>query len=1054
MATSTGPDSGLESRLRGMILSNSLASKDDGQMSNGSDASGSATGLINSAHPHRDCHQFDGTGKMVQPNSIKRSLNQAQRMQSSSQPSVPAHPQAQPGPTHHSAQRLQSATFASPSSSQQQHELPLLYQGQVPGEAKHPDGTHVVMWMAHSAYPRVPQHRVYTWRPKQVNGTLHPPNKPAPLSPAELKAQSDHLDHWCNTTVPSFEIEPSDLMEKETFRINIEQVCRQVVSDHEATQNPGREFRPDTVELKCFGSLSSGFATKSADMDLGLFSPLSLVQPDVPGSPIPRLLEKAFLEMGLGARLLSKARVPIIKLCQTPPEQLRLAMLAERERWDKGIEEDVEVFESQEDNPDSDEDAQQTQPRSDPGGAEGRPPQSHGKVVDASDHKSDSPKLPWERLRQGNSNLETYYENARVCLRKAGGHEITQANASKLTNHEYDILNAVCLAFVDGLADGKLRERLLGFRSLRRRDLSPPTRNRRSLVGVYGQVKTESLLMSRESRKIYDGNIVSEPQAATALQLWHELQDQPSYGLNPLDFNRDLWLTYDELRKLPSVRLEALSQDHNETITAYAGRAETLLSALYQYTRSGHKEQVRQVVLHRYVDGMQNVSIRTQVRQFLEARHVYLPSLRAVMRRQESLQLACDFETALNKRLYRLKSVPIIQAYIDLLRSPLVVSPQPRQSMPDHVVPMHQPLLNEIRQLVQPSDLLNNTRHPFREDALEIPKSGVGVQCDINFSAHLALHNTLLLRCYNHTDRRVRPMVLFVKHWANIRGINTPYRGTLSSYGYVLMVLHYLVNIADPFVCPNLQKLAPELPPGSHMSAEEIDKTFYLQGRNVRFWRNEEEIRRFADENAINANTESVGQLLRGFFDYYAHNAFMASLPHRRGFEWVCDVLSLRTQGGILSKTEKGWLGAKTVLEVQPTGAMPPNPHASAPSRLGNGLGPMGGAGSSTATAPKAKEVRHRYLVAIEDPFELEHNVARTVTQDGIVAIRDEFRRAWRIIQSAGKGQALEDLLQPAVVVDPKQERTSKQDRARVEALLRRLHGDLPPPPARGYGRH
>lgn len=48
-------------------------------------------------------------------------------------------------------------------------------------------------------------------------------------------------------------------------------------------------------------------------------------------------------------------------------------------------------------------------------------------------------------------------------------------------------------------------------------------------------------------------------------------------------------------------------------------------------------------------------------------------------------------------------------------------------------------------------------------------------------------------------------------------------------------------------------------------------------------------------------------------------------------------------------------------------------------------------------------DVRHRYLFAIEDPFELDHNVARTVDHNGIVAIRDEFRRAWRIIAAVGR---------------------------------------------------
>lgn len=37
------------------------------------------------------------------------------------------------------------------------------------------------------------------------------------------------------------------------------------------------------------------------------------------------------------------------------------------------------------------------------------------------------------------------------------------------------------------------------------------------------------------------------------------------------------------------------------------------------------------------------------------------------------------------------------------------------------------------------------------------------------------------------------------------------------------------------------------------------------------------------------------------------------------------------------------------------------------------------------------------------------HNVARTVTHNGIVAIRDEFRRSWRIIQAVGRGYAPND---------------------------------------------
>lgn len=252
---------------------------------------------------------------------------------------------------------------------------------------------------------------------------------------------------------------------------------------------------------------------------------------------------------------------------------------------------------------------------------------------------------------------------------------------------------------------------------------------------------------------------------------------------------------------------------------------------------------------------------------------------------------------------------------------------------------------------------------------LDFPKTGeVGIQCDINFENPLAIQNTTLLRCYSRCDTRVRPMVLFVKAWAKRRKINSAYSGTLSSYGWVLMVLHYLVNVANPQVCPNLQSAwRPNTTKAEDL--QDILKQSTVGGWTVRFWRNEEQIAEAALNNILTNNTESLGSLLRGFFEYYASNS-RPSHPGQKSscFYWATEVLSLRTPGGIRLKTEKGWTKAKTVVS--------------------NG-----------------KEVRQRYLFSIEDPFELEHNVARTVTHDGIVAVRDELRRAWRILGQIGRGQ-------------------------------------------------
>lgn len=41
-----------------------------------------------------------------------------------------------------------------------------------------------------------------------------------------------------------------------------------------------------------------------------------------------------------------------------------------------------------------------------------------------------------------------------------------------------------------------------------------------------------------------------------------------------------------------------------------------------------------------------------------------------------------------------------------------------------------------------------------------------------------------------------------VKVWTKRRKINNPYRGTLSSYGYVLLVIHFLSHVKQPAVVP------------------------------------------------------------------------------------------------------------------------------------------------------------------------------------------------------------------------------------------------------------
>ncbi|KIX04183.1 uncharacterized protein Z518_07737 [Rhinocladiella mackenziei CBS 650.93] len=237
-----------------------------------------------------------------------------------------------------------------------------------------------------------------------------------------------------------------------------------------------------------------------------------------------------------------------------------------------------------------------------------------------------------------------------------------------------------------------------------------------------------------------------------------------------------------------------------------------------------------------------------------------------------------------------------------------------------------------------------------------------GIQCDINFTNFVAAHNTNLLRLYHSWDSRVGQIGTFVKIWAKARDVNTPYRGTLSSYGYILMVLHYLMNVVKPAIIPNLQHLAKK------DDAWEPDRKIELfEGFDIRFVQDSTELKQIRDDMA--RNNESAGQLLRGFFEYYASP---------RGFHWTRDVISIRVPDGRLSKQDKGWTEAKWA-------------HA------------------------EEKSVRLRYLLAIEDPFEVDHNVGRTVGHHGIVAIRNEFRRAWSILERVGAGEevSIDEFLEP-----------------------------------------
>jgi terminal uridylyltransferase len=867
--------------------------------------------------------------------------------------------------------------------------------------------------------PRPPQQgrQLYQPGPHQGQGRGPPFNH----NPQELAVQGAHLENLMQGFVSGVVIDPQEAAEKEEFRALVEKACRESIAEHEQEELGNKKFDASTVELQCFGSMMSGFATKASDMDLALLTPKSSPAPDSPDSPIPRLLEKKLLSLGFGARLLTRTRVPIIKLCQKPTEKLMADLLEERTKWESGF---VAEQEEEEVN-DIDTSAKEPKDEAADIGASPTPV----KISTKPSENSYEAKLATLKQKE-RQTLVDYHNNAKRLLRRLGGRDIT-ATSAELNDEESKILNDVCKAFISGLSSSQLALRLQSYQTIAPlfdQSLQPV---QRTLHGISTQVEGERLAMAWEIRPLAENDERRELQGLAEVEAWRVLQDKQGAIVESSTYDKLLWTAAEKLKRISSLQLVFLEQIPHEEPVSYYTRAQKLLEDLRRHDSQGAHDTVTPIVVAHYIAGITNKAIREALQ---ESTHKDA-TLQRVGVQHRVLQLVADYEHALKVDFYDDADRPHVVQYIALLNSFNYTDPTVRLRTP--LTSSEEALTAKVRTLPDPTTVSPNKPRDRYKDHLEFPKTDIGIQCDINFSAQLAIHNTLLLRCYSHCDPRVKLMILFIKHWAKVRRVNTPYRGSLSSYGYVLMVLHYLVNVASPCVCPNLQ--IDRKDPPSSLPPAEIEARTTCNGCDVRFWRNEAEIKDLAAKKILNHNHDSVGVLLRGFFEYFAQPGQMSTVDHR-SFDWGREVLSLRTKGGIVTKQEKGWVGAKTVFETATVA--PPTPSTAKAPETPESAAPVTETADVKPSKPKqveeTKEIRHRYLFAVEDPFELDHNVARTVTHNGIVSIRDEFRRAWRIIRNIGKPDQRDgELLDPL-------DTTGSNTKGSWQELLHLIHGPAP----------
>ena len=153
-------------------------------------------------------------------------------------------------------------------------------------------------------------------------------------------------------------------------------------------------------------------------------------------------------------------------------------------------------------------------------------------------------------------------------------------------------------------------------------------------------------------------------------------------------------------------------------------------------------------------------------------------------------------------------------------------------------------------------------------------------QVDITIKNSLACLNTRMIADYCQIDPRLAQLVHIVKHWAKKRNVNDPYKGTLSSYCYVLMCIFHLQTRSPP-ILPVLQ--SPEYPATVSEQVGEWKVEYFDQVSDLKSY------------NFESKNTQSLAELVWEFFEFWAwkHN-------------YLHDVVSIRL-GKIISKESKDW---------------------------------------------------------------------------------------------------------------------------------------------------
>ena len=290
-------------------------------------------------------------------------------------------------------------------------------------------------------------------------------------------------------------------------------------------------------------------------------------------------------------------------------------------------------------------------------------------------------------------------------------------------------------------------------------------------------------------------------------------------------------------------------------------------------------------------------------------------------------------------------------------------------------------------------------REAGMEDVVDLPGARIPVvkfclpnppwHIDVTINNALACANTRLLAAYSAVDPRFAQLVRVVKHWAKQRRVNESYTGTLSSYCYALMCVH-LCQTRRPPILPSLQMLPHQPKP----RVNDWDVSYY---ENVR-------------------GRRAYCCIARQLVNIMISSSTFLSPDHRADGQppglWQSEQ----------SKIVRPGLGLFRVLGVE--ARLPQcghlRSHGEHPHQGRQGLGaargprsapgtwrsgPSGVLGLVTAGRQAEGDCQTRFQlpadaqVCIEDPFELSHDLGRTVDKQTSGVLRKEFLRAATILR-------------------------------------------------------